>query len=67
MTITLRPPVVVRPKRIPSRSDLFSATTSAVTAGVTIYCTLNWWHYRKIRKEIEKRLDDNIKEKNRGK
>jgi len=67
MRATLGPLVVVRPKRIPPRSDLFHATTTAVTAGVTIYCTLNWWNYRKIRIKLEKRLDDDIKEKNRGK
>jgi len=67
MRATLRPPITVRPRRISPRSDLFHATTAAVTAGVSIYCTLNWWNYRKIRIEIEKRLDDNIKEKNRDK
>jgi len=67
MPVALRPPITVKPRRNPPRSDLFHTTTTAITAGVTIYCTLNWWHYRKIRKEIEKRLDDDIKEKNRNK
>jgi len=60
MRVTPRPPVVrLRARRIPAKSDLFHTTTMAVTAGVTIYCTLNWWHYRSIRKKSE-----DIKEKN---
>ena len=36
-------------------AHLFS---TSVTTFTTIYCTLNWWHYRSLANAQEKRDDD---------